>query len=241
MVKSLLINSYVNKRKRCKKSLSKTDKLYALIFSEISLGVVIPILIGLLILAFPTVIYDLLANVKLNFPEAIWGGVEIPLQYILTIGTAQGILTCAIPIMIGLTWNRWAGGASGFLMSLLYTLSMGIYYGIPYGTAAFDPTVDWLGLIVSGMLAGYIAGSLMTRARMRGNDNFKNMLIASIVGAAVATVFTTLTYMWFAPMFNMGTDPYWDRVGLAWFTYVAIYGVWCILAAIGAKISTWFR
>lgn len=239
-MKSLLINSYVNKRKRCKKSLSKTDKLYALIFSEISLGVVIPILIGVLILAFPTVIYDLLSDIHIYFPEAIWGGVEIPLQYILTVGTATGILTCAIPIMIGLTWNRWAGGASGFLCSLLYTLSMGIYYGIPYGIDAFNPTLDWLGTIVSGMLAGYIAGSLMTRARMRGNDNFKNMLIAAIVGASVATVFTTLTYIWFAPMFLMGAD-YWDAVGLAWFTYIAIYGVWCIFAAIAAKISTWFR
>jgi uncharacterized membrane protein YeaQ/YmgE (transglycosylase-associated protein family) len=218
--------------------LSKTDKLYALIFSEISLGLVIPILIGILILAFPTVIYDLLSAVKINFPEFIWGGVEVPLQYILTIGTAQGILTCAIPIMLGITWNRWAGGASGFLCSLLYTLSIAVYYS-PY-EGAFVPTVDWLALIVSGMLAGYIAGSLMTRARMRGNDNFKNMLIAAIVGAAVATVFTTLTYIWFAPMFLMGAD-YWDAVGLAWFTYIAIYGVWCILAAIGAKISTWFR
>jgi len=196
--------------------LSKTDKLYALIFSEISLGLVLPILIGVLILAFPTVIYDLLATVKINFPEYIWDGVEVPLQYILTIGTAQGILTCAIPIVLGLAWNRWAGGASGFLCSLLYTLSIAVYYS-PY-EGAFVPTADWLGLIVSGMLAGYIAGSLMTRARMRGNDNFKNMLIASIVGAAVATIFTTVTYIWFAPMFKMGAD-YWDAVGLAWFTY----------------------
>jgi uncharacterized membrane protein YeaQ/YmgE (transglycosylase-associated protein family) len=218
--------------------LSTTDKLYGLIFSEISLGVVIPILIGLLILAFPTLIYDLLATVKINFPEYIWGGTEIPLQHILTIGTAEGILTCAVPIMIGLTWNRWAGGASGFLCSLLFVLSMGVYYA-PYGTAAFVPTVDWLAMIVSGMLAGYIAGSLMTRARMRGNDNFKNMLIASIVAASVATVITTQWYVWYAPMFQMGVD-YWSDVGLAWFTYIAIYGVWCIFAAIGAKVSTWF-
>jgi uncharacterized membrane protein YeaQ/YmgE (transglycosylase-associated protein family) len=218
--------------------LSTTDKIYGLIFSEISLGVVIPIIIGLLILAFPTVIYDLLGGIKINFPEYIWGGVEVPLQYILTFGTAAGILTCAIPIMLGLTWNRWAGGTSGFLCSLLYTLSMAVYYS-PY-EGAFIPTLDWLGMIVAGMLAGYIAGSLMTRARMRGSDNFKNMLIAAIVGASVATVFTTLTYIWFAPMFLMGAD-YWDAVGLAWFTYIAIYGVWCILATIGAKISTWFR
>jgi len=217
--------------------LSKIDKLYGLIFSEISLGVVIPILIGLLILAFPTVIYDLLATVKINFPEYIWEGVEVPLQYILTIGTAQGILTCAIPIMLGITWNRWAGGASGFLCSILFTLGMAAYYGP--GEWGFVPTLDWLGVIVSGMLAGYIAGSLMTRSRMRGSDNFKSMLVASIVGAAVATLFTTITYIWFAPMFLMGVD-YWSDVGLAWFTYIAIYGVWSLFGAIVAKISTWF-
>ena len=218
--------------------MSKVDKLYALIFSEISLGLVIPILLGMLILAFPTWIYDLLSGVHIYFPESIWGGIEIPLQHILTIGTAEGIMTCAVPIMIGLTWNRWAGGASGFLLSLLFTLSMGVYYA-PYGTAAFNPTVDWLGVIVSGMLAGYIAGALMTRARMRGNDNFKNMLIASIVAASVATVITTQTYVWYAPMFQMGVD-YWSDVGLAWFTYIAIYGVWCIFGALAAKFSTWF-
>jgi uncharacterized membrane protein YeaQ/YmgE (transglycosylase-associated protein family) len=184
------------------------------------------------------VIYDLLANIHISFPEFIWGGPEIPLQHILTIGVAEGILTCAIPVVLGLVWNRWAGGASGFLCSLLFTVGMAAYYGP--GEWGFVPTLDWLGVIVSGMLAGYIAGSLMTRARMRGSDNFKNMLIAAIVGASVATVFTTLTYIWFAPMFLMGAD-YWDAVGLAWFTYIAIYGVWCILAAIGAKISTWFR
>ena len=217
--------------------MSTTDKLYGLIFSEISLGLVIPILIGVLILAFPTVIYDLLATVKINFPEYIWGGTEVPLQHILTIGTAEGILTCAVPIMLGLTWNRWAGGASGFLMSLLFTLSMNAYYS-PY-PGAFVPTLDWLAMIVSGMLAGYIAGSLMVRSRMRGNDNFKSMLFASFVAAAVATVLTTQAYIWYAPMFRMGVD-YWSDVGLAWFTYIAIYGVWCIFGAIAAKFASWF-
>jgi hypothetical protein len=225
--------------------LSKTDKLYGLIFSEISLGLIIPIILGILILAFPTWIYDLLSNVHISFPEAIWGGPEIPLQHILTIGVAEGILTCAIPVVLGLVWNRWAGGASGFLCSLLFTVGMAAYYGT--GAWGFVPTLDWLGVIVSGMLAGYIAGALMTRARMRGKDNFKNMLIAAIVAAAVATVFTTMTYIWFSPMFSMGIGEgpglmsYWDAQGLTWFTYIAIYGVWAIFGAIAAKISTWFR
>jgi hypothetical protein len=227
------------------KSLSKVDKLYALIFSDISLGLVIPIILGVLILAFPTWIFDLLSNIHIFFPEAIWGGPEIPLQHILTIGVAEGILTCAIPVVLGLVWSRWAGGSSGFLCSLLFTLGMAAYYGP--GEWGFVPTLDWLGIIVSGMLAGYIAGSLMTRFRMQGSDNFKTMLISALVAATVATVFTTVTYIWFSPMFSMGIGEgpglmsYWDAQGLTWFTYIAIYFVWALFATIAAKISTWFR
>jgi len=78
---------------------------------------------------------------------------------------------------------------------------------------------------------------------MRGSDNFKNMLIASLVAATVATLFTTATYIWFSPMFEMGLIGmnYWDAQGLTWFTYIAIYFVWAIFAAIAAKVSTWFR
>ena len=28
----------------------------------------------------------------------------------------------AVPLMLGLVWNRWAGGASGFLMGSIYAL-----------------------------------------------------------------------------------------------------------------------
>jgi len=39
---------------------------------------------------------------------------------------------------------------------------------------------------------------------------------------------------------EMGME-YWDAVGFAYFTYIAIYGVWAILGAFGAWISSWFR
>jgi hypothetical protein len=79
-----------------------TDKLLGYIFSEISLGLVIPILIGVLILAFPTVIEDVLTTIHISLPEWLWGGTEVPLQHILTIGTAQAILTGGIPAVLGL-------------------------------------------------------------------------------------------------------------------------------------------
>ena len=217
------------------------DKLLGYIFSDISLGVIVPIIFGVLILAFPTVIKDALATIHVHAPPWLWGGTEIPLQHILTIGTAEAILTGGVPAVLGLIKGRWAGGASGFLCSMLFTVSMAAYYG-----EWFVPTVDWLGVIVSGMLMGYITGALMERFISRGHINFKWMLVATFVGAIVAVIFTTQTYLWFSPMFHMGIGEgpgmmsYWDAVGLAYFTYAAIYGVWALLAVICAKVAYWY-
>ena len=161
------------------------------------------------------------------------------LQYIFVIGLAQSLLVSAIPIFLGLVWNRWAGGASGFLLSLLFTVSMATYYPTYYGN--FIPNVTWLSFIVSGMLAGYIAGALMERSRMRGNTTLKTMLIWSIVAAIVAIVFTTQTYIWYSPMFQPINGNYNDGVTLSYFIYTASYGPWAILAAIAAKVTSRFR
>jgi hypothetical protein len=220
-----------------------TDKLLGYIFSPISLGVVIPILIGVLILAFPTVIEDFLATIHISFPEWIWGGPEIPLQHILTIGTAQALLTGGIAALMGLIKGKWAGGSAGFISSMLFVLSMAAYY-MPSGY--FAPTLDWLGVIVSGMLMGYITGALMEYFISRGSMSFKWMLLAALVGAIVAVLFTTQTYIWYAPMFHMGIGEgpgmltYWDAVGLSYFTYAAIYGIWAIFAVIAAKVAYWY-
>jgi hypothetical protein len=218
------------------------DKFFTYLFSEISIAIVLPIIIGVLIMLFPTVIEDAVAPIHIIFPEWLWGGPEIPIQYILTIGVTEGILTCAIPIVIGLTWSKWAGGASGFLCSLLFTLSMAAYYSPMPG--AFTPTPDWLGLIVGGMLAGYIAGAVMEHYRMRGSKSFKHILIATMVAVIIVTIFVTQTYIWFSPMFTVVVDggmAYLDAVSYSYFIYIAIYVVWGLLAAISAKVAYWYK
>jgi hypothetical protein len=217
--------------------LSISDRVIGWIFSDISLCIILPLIFGVLILAFPTVISDFLGTIHIYLPSWLWGGQEIPLQYILTIGITEGLLTCGIPIFIGLAWNRWAGGASGFLLSVLFVAGMGVLYG-----QYFIPTMDWLGVIVSGMLAGYMAGALMQRSRMLGNTSFKTMLIWSTVAAIVATVFTTQTYIWYSPMFeaNINGMSYLEAVSFSYFIYIIIYGVWAILGAIVAKVASWF-
>ena len=231
-----------------------SDRLLGLIFSDISLGLVLPCIIGVLIIAFPTVIADFLATIHIYFPSWLWGGPEVPLQYIFTVGITQGLLTCAIPIFLGLAWNRWAGGASGFLLSVLFTVSSAVQWGgeiraynvyegqiVSETWLDFYPSADWIGLIVSGMLAGYIAGSLMMRLRMRGSTGLKSMLIASIVPAIVAIVFTTTTYVWYSDMFAPINGSVIDGITYSYFIYTVIYGVWAILAAIFAKVASWFR
>ncbi len=146
------------------------------------------------------------------------------------------MLTCGIPIFLGLAWNRWAGGSSGFLLSVLYTVGMGVYYG-----QYFIPTTDWLGVIVSGMLAGYIAGALMSRSRMRGSTSLKSMLFAAIVAAVVAIIFTTQTFVWYSPMFSPIDGSIISGVTYNYFINIVIYGLWAIIGAIVAKVSSWFR
>jgi uncharacterized membrane protein YeaQ/YmgE (transglycosylase-associated protein family) len=253
-VKSLLSNSNVNKKKRGVKTLSFTDKLYAIIFSELSLGLVLPIIFGILILFFPTWGYDLLQPINIHFPAFLWGGPEIPLEHILTQGVAQGLLACAIPVFLGLAWNRWAGGAGGFLLGVFWVMASFAQFG-----SYFHPTLDWLGQVVAGMLAGYIAGALMTRAKMRGKDTLKQALIAAVVAAVVATVFVTTTYVWYADMFKKSTLPphgiggtpegypaelslpLWDSITYNYFINGAIYGVWAIIGAFISRVARWFR
>jgi uncharacterized membrane protein YeaQ/YmgE (transglycosylase-associated protein family) len=248
-VKSLLSNSHVNKKKRGERTLSFTDKLYALIFSELSLGLVLPIIFGVLIIFFPTILFDFLEPINIYFPDFLWGGPEIPLEHILTQGVAQGLLACAIPIFLGIAWNRWAGGAGGFLLSIFWVVASMAQFG-----EWFIPGVDWLGQVVAGMLAGYIAGALMTRAKMRGNDTLKNALIAAIVAAVVATVFVTTTYIWYSDMFKSSTLPphgtgtpewgameLWDSITYNYFINGAIYGVWAIIGAFISRVARWFR
>ena len=218
--------------------MSISDKVVGWIFSEISLCLILPLIFGVLILAFPTVISDVLGTIHIYLPDWLWGGSEIPLQYILTIGITEGLLSCGIPIFLGLAWNRWAGGASGFLLSVLFVVGMGVFYG-----TAFVPTVDWLGVIVSGMLVGYIAGALMESSRMRGNTGFKSVLKWSTVAAIIGIVFTTQTYIWYSPMFSgyINGMSYLESVSFAYFVYIVIYGVFTILAAFTAMVASWFK
>jgi hypothetical protein len=98
------------------------------------------------------------------------------------------VITVAVPLLLGLVWNRWAGGASGFLMgaawSIWYAVKDGLYTGFFQGGGRIDLGPTLLGWALSSMLIGYMAGALN-----RHSESFRRMLIVGIGTTAVGGFF----------------------------------------------------
>ena len=148
------------------------------------------------------------------------------------------LVIVAVPLLLGLLWNRWAGGASGFLMGSLYALWFAVRYGafprnitvapsqasfgIIYG---FGPTL--LGYVLSAMLIGYVAGALNKRS-----ENFLRMLISSVVATTVAGIFL----FWIFQLSPMNVIK-----GLDGFLLTVLSRVACgVLTPVVAKIFMWY-
>ena len=84
----------------------------------------------------------------------------------------------AVPLMLGLVWNRWAGGTSGFLMGSIYAL----YWANSYHGIQGSGTV-LIAYILSAMLIGYMAGALNKRS-----EDFRRMLISGVIATAIGGV-----------------------------------------------------
>jgi hypothetical protein len=140
-------------------------------------GLIIPVIIGLVIIAFATVIRSGLLSA---FP--IETGSPIP--HILTFGFAQ-MIVFGVPLFVGLNWNKWAGGAAGFLMGTLYYLAIAGYSTVTYleygQTWNFFADAGLITYIVVGILMGYIAGAL----------NNKSYSFKRLLGSALTATITT--------------------------------------------------
>ena len=143
--------------------------------SDILYGAVLPIIIGLVIVAFATVIRGFLVA---NLP------MESPIPHILTFGFAQMILF-GVPLLLGLIWNKWAGGTAGFIMGTLYYLGMAGYSTVTYlqygMTVNFYADASLIVYIVTGILMGYVGGALNNKS-----TKLKRMLGAGLT-ASIAT------------------------------------------------------
>ncbi|MGB9854065.1 MAG: hypothetical protein ACPLRY_04575 [Candidatus Bathyarchaeales archaeon] len=199
-----------------RKNWSKSDILY---------GVIAPLIVVLVIVGF--------SQVTLMFR---WGSFGLIVGIISEI--EEIMLTVAVPLLLGLLWNKWAGGASGFLMGNIYALWFATTYGAfscstTSTTGQFFPSIVFglgptlLGYVLSPMLIGYMAGALNKRS-----ENFRRMLISSLVATTIAGFFLFWIFQ-LSPM-NVVT-------GIDGFLITVVTRIACgVLTAIAAKIFIWY-
>ena len=184
--------------------------------NDIIWGIIIPLLIALLIMAFPVVIGPGLHNINTT------------LETIFVAGLEEAILVVAFPMLLGLIWNQWAGGASGFLLGCIYSLATFQMYGLSGSNHFF-----LLGYVLSGLLIGYIAGALN-----KGSYSFRRMLIAGLVAAIVGGLFLYLTMLMPGQPINMAAPDYAYSFFLTMLPRI-IYGI--LIPFIGKLIKPIFQ
>ena len=85
--------------------------------------------------------------------QSLIGG-QTGIVFGLTMEIFELVVIVGVPLALGLLWNKWAGGASGFLMGTFYAL----YWSNSFHGVHGAGTV-LLAYIVSPMLIGYMAGA----------------------------------------------------------------------------------
>jgi len=184
---------------------------------DILYGVIAPCIVAALIIIFPAYLKPLIADPTL--------------KAIFIDGLGEAILIIAVPMFFGLLWNRWAGGASGFLLGSIYALYINDMY-VQYSTMypRYQPfDISTLGYIVCAMLTGYLAGSLN-----KGSFSFLRMIVAGLVSGIIGGLFLLWT-MIISPL-GMATDiPYTTFIVLL---PRIIYG---IIMPLIAKVFIWYN
>jgi hypothetical protein len=151
--------------------------------SDILYGIVIPLVLVLLI-----AVLAIYVNPGGQFHVLGTEGILGTIGVIFTQGFAQ-MIVLGVPLALGLLWNKWAGGAAGFIMgSVYYMASAGLYNGYyaGYGTDFyhnFYGDLSMLFYIVNAIMIGYIAGALNNKS-----TNFKRMLGAGLTAAIITAV-----------------------------------------------------
>ena len=205
---------------------------------DVLYGLVIPILIALLIIIFPVVLRPALDS-WFPPPDMATGDPGSPYAFITVIFTHGFALMVmfGVPLIIGLIWNKWAGGAAGFITGTLFYLA-NAGYNILYSYENFgmmenlyrDPS--FIGnYIVGGILIGYIAGALNNKSY-----SFKRMLGAGLTAAITVGVMQfilNMTVAFAAWMSQM--DPF-----ASFYQVLLPMVILGIIAPIIAKVFTWY-
>lgn len=148
--------------------------------SDIVYGIIVPLVAVLVIVGLSLVSSYMLRNGGMSGSSGIVIGIISEIEEL--------VITVAVPLLLGLIWNRWAGGASGFLMgtawSMWYAVKYGLYTGSFRGGGGINLGPTLLGWVLSAMLIGYMAGALNRRSQ-----DFRRMLIVGMATTAVGGFF----------------------------------------------------
>ncbi len=182
---------------------------------DILYAVIIPCIVAFLIIAFPHYLAPML---------------DPTLAAILVYGLGEAILTIAVPLLFGLLWNQWAGGASGFLLGSIYALYVNDTFAAMqmFGPSGMAGDISNLGYVVCAMLTGYIAGALN-----KGSLSFKRMVVSALVGGIIGGFF--LLYTQLISPFGMVTD-----LGYSIFITILPRIIYGIVIPIIAKVFSWY-
>jgi hypothetical protein len=204
--------------------------------SDILYGFVVPLIVVLLI--FVLAVY---ANPGGSFHVLGTDGLGGTIAIILTQGFAK-MIVLGVPLILGLVWNKWAGGAAGFIMGGAYYLAYAGYSTASYAaynvfTYNFFGDMSMLFYLVNAIMIGYIAGAINN-----GSTNFKRMIGAGLTAAItlqIVQTFMDLNYS-LAPAQSMAkgvwsSDPVYAFV-LAFVPSIALG----VIVPILAKVMSWY-
>lgn len=205
--------------------------------ADIFNGIIIPIILVLLI-------FFLAIYVNVSGTHHILGATNT-IAVILTSGFAQ-MIVLGIPLVLGLLWNKWAGGAAGFIMGgMYYVASAGLYNGYYAGSNPpynFYGDMSMLGYLVNAIVIGYMAGALNN-----GSTTFKRMLGAGMTAAVITAVIQAyLNYtVSLAPAQTMNHGLWADTslgfAGVYGFVLAFIPSIALgVIVPILAKVMTWY-
>lgn len=201
--------------------------------SDIFGGIIIPLILALLI-------YVLAVYVNVGGQHHVLGATNT-IAVILVNGFAEMIIL-GIPLVLGLLWNKWAGGAAGFIMGGFYYVAQAgqynaIYAGAGVTTFNFFGDISMLYWIVYGVIIGYMAGALTN-----GSTNFKRMLGAGLTASIIVSVLKAyLNYtISLDPARKMAQDSWAQDPVLAVVTnFVPLIALGVIVPILG-KVMTWY-
>jgi hypothetical protein len=152
---------------------------------DILYAIVVPTIVCLIIIWFP-----------LNERWLSSLGFGGALQGIFVFGVQEVIMIVAVPMLLGLLWNKWAGGASGFILGSIYSLWYGLYGSM---SPMWVHNLSLLGYTLSAMLIGYMAGALNQKSA-----SMSRLLFSGLLSALVGGLFLFFTEQLATPVYVSG-------------------------------------